>query len=199
MTDRKTWDVIVTMPSRIVTIGPAPSEHHAALWATRLQQQLTGTAHPDGTEITTAPHTSDCDHPDAYETHPCEPDGIAEILRGTSDDDDPEARFPDLYARLSMIHGAYAAPAWSAACAALDNEAEIRDGVRELADLVADAERAVSHATAVLTRLRSNQVYDIELAEGGDGADMLHELDAAARALRNAARVAQWRRNLERA
>ena len=197
------WDVVVTMPGRTtaprtVTIGPARSEYDAATWAGRLMQQMTATVHPEGTEITTAPHASGCDHPDAYETHPCNGDALAAILRSTREADDPVARFPDLLTRMIMIHGADdAGSAWLTACGIVDRDAEVDEAVAELARTISTARNAVSHATVTLTRLRSNQVYDVELAEGGNGADLLHELDVAARALRNAARIAEWRRSLD--
>jgi hypothetical protein len=65
--------------------------------------------------------------------------------------------------------------------------------VKMLDGTLRDAATALSAATGNLRELRSNEVYDIELADGGSGADMLAELEDAARHLRNAERIVKWR------
>jgi hypothetical protein len=76
------------------------------------------------------------------------------------------------------------------------NDNEIDRLTCEFANKTAEAARAVFEAHRAVTALVSNSVYDIELAEGWDGPDALHELEVAARALRNAERIAKWRRDL---
>jgi hypothetical protein len=68
--------------------------------------------------------------------------------------------------------------------------------VKMLDSTLRDAATALSAASGNLRELRSNEVYDIELTEGGAGADMLAELDDAARHLRNAERIVRWRMDL---
>lgn len=65
----------------------------------------------------------------------------------------------------------------------------------DFANKVNEAKQAVWLAHQAVTELISDMVYDIEMAEG-PGGDALHELDVAARALRNAERIAKWRRDL---
>jgi len=68
--------------------------------------------------------------------------------------------------------------------------------VQVLAGEIGEALSFAGRAERSLRELRSNQVYDIELAEGGAGADMLAELQDAARHLRNAERIIKWRIDL---
>lgn len=69
----------------------------------------------------------------------------------------------------------------------------IADLVASLDQKVADALTATNHADGGLRELTSNRVYDVELAESTVGADMLAELADAARHLRNAKRIIEWR------
>lgn len=65
--------------------------------------------------------------------------------------------------------------------------------VQALAGEVGEALSSAFRAERSLSELRSNQVYDIELTEGGAGGDMLDELRDAGRHLRNAKRIIEWR------
>jgi hypothetical protein len=78
---------------------------------------------------------------------------------------------------------------------AVDNLAEIDSLTCDFANKVGEARQAAWVAYKAVEHLISNQVYDIEMAEG-PGGDALHELEVAARALRNAERIATWRRDL---
>lgn len=68
--------------------------------------------------------------------------------------------------------------------------------VARLAGKVAEALAAAYQAGGVVRELSSNQVYDIELAEGVAGADLFAELEDATRHLRNAERIVKWRMDL---
>jgi hypothetical protein len=74
------------------------------------------------------------------------------------------------------------------------NEADIDRLTCDFANGVREAETAVSEALAAVGVLVSNEVYDVELAEGPEGDDAIRELGLAANALRNAGRIAKWRR-----
>jgi hypothetical protein len=69
---------------------------------------------------------------------------------------------------------------------------EIGKWAEELPDLIRRAQIAVNHVRAGFTRLID--LYDIEIAEGPDGTDALHDLDKALRRLRNVKRIADARR-----
>jgi hypothetical protein len=75
------------------------------------------------------------------------------------------------------------------------NEADIDRLTCAFANSVRYAEVAVSEALAAVGALVSNEVYDVELAEGPDGEDAIRELGRAANAIRNAGRIAKWRRD----
>jgi hypothetical protein len=64
--------------------------------------------------------------------------------------------------------------------------------VKQAGTLARDGEQGVSSLRRAIAELCSNQVYDIELAEG-PGGDALHELDAALRHLRNVRRIVDAR------
>ena len=83
-----------------------------------------------------------------------------------------------------------------AAGAEADNVAEIDRLTCDFADSVIAAKRAVWAAQVAVKALLSDQVYDVEMAEGAAGGDALYELEAAERALRNAERIAKWRRDM---
>jgi hypothetical protein len=63
-----------------------------------------------------------------------------------------------------------------------DNDIEIDMLTCEFVNKVEEALAAVTAAQKAVARLVSNQVYDIEMAEGPQGRDAIYELDAAARA-----------------
>ena len=67
---------------------------------------------------------------------------------------------------------------------------------RDFSDQVSDALKSAREARAAVAELVSPRVYDVELAAGAGGDDALAELDGALRHLRNAARIAKWRRSL---
>jgi hypothetical protein len=77
-----------------------------------------------------------------------------------------------------------------------DHAAEIDGLTCTLALAADDAERVIAQALGALTELVSDRVYDIELAEGSDGADAKAELEAAARAIRHVKRIAAHRREV---
>lgn len=77
-----------------------------------------------------------------------------------------------------------------------DHESYIESLNGDLSDHIQAALRAVTDATRVLRELTSNPVYDVELAEGTEGADADAELATAARALRNVARIVAERNRL---
>ena len=77
-----------------------------------------------------------------------------------------------------------------------ENAAEIDRLTCDFAGWVDDALNHAREAHGAVEKLVSNQVYDVEMAEGPEGADALAELDTALRALRNAKRIADWRRSM---
>ena len=81
-----------------------------------------------------------------------------------------------------------------------DDERIHTDAIRSLTltftENAREATAVVYNLRRTLAELMSPQVYDIELAEGAEGADALADLDAALRLLRNVERIATWRRNL---
>ncbi|MFE9099798.1 hypothetical protein [Actinomadura geliboluensis] len=70
-----------------------------------------------------------------------------------------------------------------------ENGARIAALVGDMTAQIDQAHTATNQAISTLYKLTSNGVYDIELVEGTDGDDAEAELAAAARALRNAARI----------
>lgn len=78
-----------------------------------------------------------------------------------------------------------------------DNAAEIRDLIAKADAALGQAVQAVYQAHSAIDELRSDRVYDIELAEGGDGADAVTELEQAARSLRHARRIIAARKRIE--
>lgn len=74
-----------------------------------------------------------------------------------------------------------------------DNAAEIKSLVVHADEAISEALRAVAQAESALDDLRSDHVYDIELADGGDAKT---ELEQAARSLRHARRIIAARRRL---
>lgn len=77
-----------------------------------------------------------------------------------------------------------------------ENAAEIDSLTCDFANRVDEALVVADRARGAVAELMSNRVYDVEMAESVTGADALAELDAALRALRNAKRIADWRRSL---
>jgi len=77
------------------------------------------------------------------------------------------------------------------------NAASIDHLVRQLPELIASAQRAVSEVRGTLDELMSNHVYDVELAESVKGVDAKDDLEAASRLLRNVALLADWRLRIQ--
>lgn len=77
-----------------------------------------------------------------------------------------------------------------------ENAADIDRLTCNFANDVDEALAATFRTRQAVAALVSDQVYDIELAEGASGADALAELDTALRALRNAKRISDWRRSI---
>jgi hypothetical protein len=74
--------------------------------------------------------------------------------------------------------------------------AGIADEVSALADHSTGAYTHVCQMIGGAKRLTGSELYDIELAEGADGEDLIRELEAAAAHLRNAARIIADRQRL---
>ena len=70
-----------------------------------------------------------------------------------------------------------------------------RAALCDLAGATATADRATTAALRALDEL-TGPLYDIELVEGHEEGDTRHELDTAARALRNVDRIIRLRRAL---
>lgn len=105
------------------------------------------------------------------------------------------------------FHGWAEHPDFCTACRAQrDEEAADRERERdaEIDRLTCDFQRLAHEALAAVNdlqgtvdRMTSNQVYDIEMAEGTAGADVLADLETVARTLRHVKRIANWRREVE--
>ena len=78
-------------------------------------------------------------------------------------------------------------------CRSDENAMHIDQLVKQAQGHVASALGDAYRLRGVIAELSSNQVYDIEFAEGPAGADTLAELDEALRHLRNAERIIKAR------
>jgi hypothetical protein len=96
---------------------------------------------------------------------------------------------------LFPVDAGLAVPGCDGCAIELDHAAAIDRETCEFAAQVEEATRAVATALKAAGAL-AGELYDIEMAEGPQGRDALLELETAARALRNAQRIADWRRDL---
>jgi hypothetical protein len=106
---------------------------------------------------------------------------------------------------MSDVHGWAEYPHFCGDCKAQqDEEAADRErGHAATIDQLASsffeqAHEALSALNALhqtVTRMASNEVYDVEMAEGPAG-DVLADLETVSRTLRHVGRIARWRRDL---
>jgi hypothetical protein len=110
-------DVVITKPGcETVRIGPVPG-HQADRMAGSFTSQLTHTAHPAGTTITTEAHRADLGH-DNPATWSADAYATAAELDAEPGGDGTGQEFPDLFAHLHAMHGYdRAARLWRDACA----------------------------------------------------------------------------------
>lgn len=180
--------VVVTKPGAAVAFGPLPKTT-AEAWARRLRATLTSSAHPEGTRVGVTGYGPGNIPVTDPETIPADTSQVIEQMRDEPAGDGTGRNFPDLHDRLVMARGeTEARRLWDAACAQIDHDAEIADHVRRLHKSVENARGAVESAACDLAQLRG-RLYDVELAEGADGADLDALLDQAAAALRHARRI----------
>ena len=78
----------------------------------------------------------------------------------------------------------------------IQNARDIESLVGQLDGQVKDAETAVRKAAHALSRLRGDDVYDVELAESLLGDDATAELEEITRKLRNVARIVEIRQRM---
>jgi hypothetical protein len=81
-------------------------------------------------------------------------------------------------------------------CRSDENGRYIEQLVKQAQDHAAAALDGAHRLHGVITELTSNQVYDIEFAEGSAGPDTLAEVSDALRHLRNAERIIKARAQL---
>jgi hypothetical protein len=125
-----TFDVLVTKPGCDSIRYHAGPEHRAEMWAARLTQALTGSAHPERTAIAVEPHADGdgCSSPAIGGDHAC---GLAVLIPREPPLLPAGAGFPDLFDRLAMVHGHdRAGELWSAACSLADRWAEDAEAAR---------------------------------------------------------------------
>jgi hypothetical protein len=67
-----------------------------------------------------------------------------------------------------------------------EHDAEITDAMEALGMGLSSANANLAHTNQVLTRLRGNELYEVNYAESHVGADIAHHLQDAMRSLRAA-------------
>lgn len=193
------YAVVISRPGHdTIRFGPL-LQTMADEWQLCLESALVSTAHPAGTSITVEPFVpgtdSSCISPESI---PASADELAERLRAGIGDDDPAARFPDLYTQLAMRHGdARAGQLWNLACHLLDEEAAIAQAQRDRHQDIARVQAKITECLASLEpALRSFQSaratadrFDIGTPAdiAGCPADTAEHLAIALRELRAAA------------
>jgi hypothetical protein len=145
-----THAVVITKPGHsTVRFGPL-LQTMADEWRMRLESALVGTAHPEGTTTTVEPFRPGTDG--AYidpGSIPASVDELMEPLRADTGNDDPAARFPDLYTRLVMRHGQTGADSlWTHACDLANWEAEIEQAEQDIQKDITAARAALTEALA---------------------------------------------------
>jgi hypothetical protein len=117
-------DVVITKPGcGPVRIGPVLG-HQAEEMAGSFTSQLTSTAHPEGTAITTERHRDDLAHDDPV-SWPADAYDVADKLDAEPGGDGTGREFPDLFARLHARHGYEpAARLWRDGCVVYDQQHE---------------------------------------------------------------------------
>lgn len=145
-----THAVVVTKPGHgTVRLGPLP-QTTVVEWRRQLESALTGTAHPAGTTITAEPY--DPGTAGGYinpASIPSSVDELMEPLRADTGDDDPGARFPDLYTQLVLRHGhTRAGRMWMQACCQLDEEAEASQAAQDIEKAIAEARSGITEGLA---------------------------------------------------
>lgn len=199
MSDSPTHVLVITKPEETIRFAASTSER-ANTWKLRLDAMRHNTAHPEGMTIEVEPYEPGMAVTDVASVTPTSVEACADALRAEIEaersDTDPAARFPGLYERMVMVLGhEHADKIYTQAGNEIDHDAELTGHVGQLLQLIVQADGATGAASIALGALMG-PLYDVELAESSNGADLRAELDTAGRALRNARRIAQARADL---
>jgi hypothetical protein len=192
MTDDLTHDVLIVDPTHTLTIFGPMTENAAKSLAIGLMR---GDA-PDGTEINVLDH-----HPYAC-THDLfdrddwrDPERVADMVEAET----APPMFPSTHDVLVALNGGtWAGSGWEKATGLmLARDADREQDEQITANVAALVTRTQAAATALgnVEQVVNDLVryYDVEIAEGWDEADLRHEIEVAARALRSIERIAQIR------
>jgi len=176
-----------------IRVGPL-SWPDARLWCRRLAGTIAigRVPHPAGTEAYPVSFKPNLPHiaPEDFAPHSGD---LPRLIRSEPVPGAPGAGFPDVHTRLAVVHGLDEADRlWTAACAANDTATEADRTVRKLKTEIAAAMRAAQTAVELAASLPDP--FELVASTADDDLNMF--LSDAARALRAADLIANWRVSL---